>query len=41
MFLNSLILQFAGPPQDAEGLIRKKIAEVDPKLPVFRFAATT
>jgi predicted permease len=36
MFLNSLILEFATPQQDAENLIRKKIAEVDPKLPVFR-----
>ena len=38
MFLNSLIVQFASPQQDAENLIRKKLAEVDPKLPVFRFA---
>ena len=38
MFLNSLIVQFASPRQDAEKLIRKKLAEVDPKLPVFRFA---
>jgi ABC-type antimicrobial peptide transport system permease subunit len=36
MFLNSLILEFATPQQDAESMIRKKIAEVDPKLPVFR-----
>jgi predicted permease len=38
MFLNSLIVQFRSPQQDAEKLIRKKLAEVDPKLPVFRFA---
>ena len=38
MFLNSLIVQFANPQQDAETLIRKKLAEVDPKLPVFGFA---
>jgi macrolide transport system ATP-binding/permease protein len=38
MFLNSLIVQFASPQQEAETLIRKKLAEVDPKLPVFRFA---
>jgi macrolide transport system ATP-binding/permease protein len=38
MFLDSLIVQFASPQQDAEKLIRKKLAEVDPKLPVFRFA---
>jgi predicted permease len=38
MFLDSLIVQFASPQQDAEKLIRKKMAEVDPKLPVFRFA---
>jgi predicted permease len=38
MFLNSLIVQFASPQQDAERLIRKKLAEVDPRLPVFRFA---
>jgi predicted permease len=39
MFLNSLIVQFASPQQDAETVIRKKLAEVDPKLPVFRFAS--
>ena len=39
MFLNSLIVQFASPQQDAETLIRKKLAEVDPKLPVFRFTS--
>ena len=38
MFLNSLIFQFASPQRDAETLIRKKLADVDPKLPVFRFA---
>jgi ABC-type antimicrobial peptide transport system permease subunit len=38
MFLDSLIVQFASPQQDAEKLIRKTLAEVDPKLPVFRFA---
>jgi predicted permease len=38
MFLNTLILHFARPPQDAERIVRKKLAEVDPSLPVFRFA---
>jgi macrolide transport system ATP-binding/permease protein len=38
MFLNSLVVQFASPQPDAEKLIRKKLAEVDPKLPVFRFS---
>ena len=38
MFLNSLVVQFAIPQQDPEKLIRKKLAEVDPRLPVFRFA---
>jgi predicted permease len=38
MFLNSLVVQFASPQQDVEKLIRRKLAEVDPKLPVFRFS---
>ena len=39
MFLNSVIVQFARPQQDAETLIRKKLASVDRNLPVFRFGA--
>ncbi len=38
MFLNSLIIQFASPQPGAEALIRKKLAEVDPQLPVFGFS---
>jgi predicted permease len=38
MFLNTLILHFARPPQDVERIVRKKLAEVDPNLPIFRFA---
>jgi predicted permease len=38
MFLDTMIIQFARPQEEAENLIRKKLAEVDPKLPVFRFA---
>jgi predicted permease len=38
MFLNSVIVQFARPQQDAETVIRKKLASVDRNLPVFRFA---
>jgi ABC-type antimicrobial peptide transport system permease subunit len=39
MFLNCLIVQFAGPQQDAEAMIRTKLAAVDRNLPVFRFGA--
>jgi macrolide transport system ATP-binding/permease protein len=39
MFLNSVIVQFARPQQDAETVIRKKLASVDRSLPVFRFGA--
>ncbi len=39
MFLNCLIVQFARPQQDAEAMIRTKLAAVDRNLPVFRFGA--
>jgi predicted permease len=39
MFLNHLILNFERPPQDAESLVRKTLAQVDPNLPVFRFVS--
>ncbi len=39
MFLNCLIIQFARPQQDAEAMIRTKLAAVDRNLPVFRFGA--
>jgi predicted permease len=37
MFLNSVILQVAGSTTDVEMQVRKALAEIDPKLPVFRF----
>ena len=39
MFLDSVILQVAGSPTDVELPVRKALAEIDPKLPVFRFAS--
>jgi ABC-type antimicrobial peptide transport system permease subunit len=39
MFLDSVILQVAGSPTDIEMTARKAIAEIDPKLPVFRFVS--
>ncbi|MBS1801942.1 MAG: ABC transporter permease [Acidobacteria bacterium] len=37
MFLGSVVLQVAGSPTDMEMAVRKALAEIDPKLPVFRF----
>jgi len=37
MYLNSIVLNFARPQQDAEALIRKTLAEIDPGLTVFHF----
>jgi predicted permease len=37
MFLDSVILQVAGSPTNIEMTVRKAMAEIDPKLPVFRF----
>jgi macrolide transport system ATP-binding/permease protein len=39
MFLNSVVLQVAGSPVDLELTARKALAEIDPKLPVFRFVS--
>jgi macrolide transport system ATP-binding/permease protein len=35
MYLNSIVLNFARPQQDAEALIRKTLAQVDPGLTIF------
>ncbi len=39
MFLDSAILQVAGLPPDIEMTVRKAMAEIDPKLPVFHFVS--
>lgn len=39
MFLGSVILQVAGSPTNVEMPVRKVLAEIDPKLPVFRFVS--
>jgi len=39
MFLDSVILQVAGSPIDIEMTVRKAMAEIDPKLPVFHFVS--
>ena len=39
MFLDSVILQVAGSPTDIELPVRKALAEIDPKLPAFRFVS--
>lgn len=35
MYLNSIVLNFARPQQDAEAIIRKTLAEIDPGLTIF------
>jgi macrolide transport system ATP-binding/permease protein len=37
MYLRSIVLNFARPQQDAEALIRRTLAEIDPGLTVFHF----
>jgi macrolide transport system ATP-binding/permease protein len=37
MYMRSMIFNFARPQKDAEALIRKTLAEIDPNLTVFRF----
>jgi macrolide transport system ATP-binding/permease protein len=39
MFLNSVILNFSRTPQDAEALVRRTLAEIDPNLPMYRFVS--
>ncbi len=39
MFLGSVILQVAGSQKEIELPVRKALAEIDPKLPVFRFVS--
>ena len=39
MFVGSIIVQFARPQQDAEAMIRRTLAGIDPNLTVFHFAS--
>jgi macrolide transport system ATP-binding/permease protein len=39
MFVGSIIVQFVRPPQDAEAMIRRALAEIDPNLTVFYFTS--
>jgi predicted permease len=39
MFVGSIIIQFDRPQQDAESVIRRTLAEIDPNLTVFYFAS--
>ena len=37
MFVGSIIIQFSGPQEGAEALLRRTLAEIDPNLTVFHF----
>ncbi len=37
MFLDSVVLRVAGSPTSVQMSVRKALAEIDPKLPIFRF----
>ncbi|MGA9672345.1 MAG: ABC transporter permease [Terracidiphilus sp.] len=39
MFVESMIVQFARPQQDAEALLRRTLADIDPNLTIFYFAS--
>jgi ABC-type antimicrobial peptide transport system permease subunit len=39
MFLNSIIVQFSRPQNDAENVLRGALAEVDPNLTIFYFSS--
>lgn len=39
MFVNSIIIQFSGPQNDVENLLRHAMAEVDPNLTIFYFSS--
>ncbi len=39
MFVDSMIVQFVRPPQDAETMIRRALAEIDPNLTIFSFTS--
>lgn len=39
MFVNSIIIQFAQPQQDAEVMLRRTLAAIDPNLTIFYFAS--
>jgi hypothetical protein len=39
MFVGSIILQFERPQQDAEAMVRRALANIDPNLTVFDFAS--
>jgi macrolide transport system ATP-binding/permease protein len=38
MFVGSIIIQFARPQQDAEDMVRRALADIDPNLTIFYFA---
>jgi hypothetical protein len=39
MFVDSMIIQFARPQQDAEAMLRRTLAAIDPNLTIFYFAS--
>ncbi len=39
MYVRSMIFNFARPQQDAEALIRRTLADIDPNLTIFRFGS--
>lgn len=39
MYVNSIIVQFAAPQQDAEATLRRTLAAIDPNLTIFYFAS--
>jgi macrolide transport system ATP-binding/permease protein len=39
MFVESIIVQFSRPQQDAEAMIRRTLADIDPNLTVFQFSS--
>ena len=39
MFVGSIILQFANPPQNTEAMIRQALAQIDPNLTIFYFSS--
>ena len=39
MYVGSIIVEFAGPQQDAEATVRRTMADIDPNLSVFHFGS--
>ena len=39
MFVGSIIVQFTRPQNDAENLLRRAMAEIDPNLTIFYFSS--